>query len=334
MDALGNIQWINQAGGSETDLAISITYRQNSIYVCGSFEDTVIFNDTSLVSAGFQDAYIAEYDELGNLIWIKSIESEWGVSANAISSDNNSLFLTGKFGGTAYLDHDSITSQGEFDIYIASYNLDGDLKWVNSYGSSGMDRSRDVVVDNGVIYNSCYFQFETEIQDTIIPENTAQLIQLDISGSVKNVIQNGNYTGEQCVIDQYNSIYTTGTFINSATFGDTLITATSEGANIFISKIDYDNPNYINIHNILGEVKSYPNPFTITTTIEYELKEISNIQFTIYNVIGEVVYATEDRLMPQGSHTVTWSPSHLPEGLYYAVLRSEEGVRVVKMVKQ
>ena len=81
-------------------------------------------------------------------------------------------------------------------------------------------------------------------------------------------------------------------------------------------------------------VKTYPNPFTTSTTIEYELKEISNMQFTIYNVIGEVVYNAEDHIRPPGSHTVTWSPSHLPEGLYYGVLRSEEGVSVVKIIKQ
>ena len=82
------------------------------------------------------------------------------------------------------------------------------------------------------------------------------------------------------------------------------------------------------------KIHAYPNPFTTSTTIEYKLKEISNIQFTVYNVMGETVYHAEYSLMPQGSHTVTWSPSHLPEGLYYAVLRSEEGVSVVKMVKQ
>ena len=82
------------------------------------------------------------------------------------------------------------------------------------------------------------------------------------------------------------------------------------------------------------QLSIYPNPFTTSTTIEYELKEISNIQFTIYNVMGETVYHTEFSLMPPGSHTVTWSPSHIPEGLYFAVLRSEEGVSVVKMVKQ
>jgi len=81
-------------------------------------------------------------------------------------------------------------------------------------------------------------------------------------------------------------------------------------------------------------MNAYPNPFATTTTIKYELTEPSLVQLTIYNAIGEVVYKAEDYIMPQGVHTVTWSPSHLPEGLYYAVLRSEEGVSVVKMVKQ
>ena len=81
-------------------------------------------------------------------------------------------------------------------------------------------------------------------------------------------------------------------------------------------------------------LETYPNPFTTSTTIEYELKEISNIQFTIYNVIGEVVYMTEDRMMPQGKHSFTWTADRLPKGLYYAVLRSEEGVSVIKIIKQ
>jgi len=90
------------------------------------------------------------------------------------------------------------------------------------------------------------------------------------------------------------------------------------------------------IHDFDHEIQiiTYPNPFTTSTTIEYELKEISNIQFTIYNVVGEVVYKAEDRIMPKGSHTVTWSPGLLPGGMYYAVLRSDEGSTVTKLIKQ
>ena len=78
----------------------------------------------------------------------------------------------------------------------------------------------------------------------------------------------------------------------------------------------------------------FPNPFKTSTTIEYELKEPSHVQLTIYNAIGEVVYKAEERIMPQGKHRFIWTPERLPEGLYYAVLRSGEGVAVVKMVKQ
>ena len=78
---------------------------------------------------------------------------------------------------------------------------------------------------------------------------------------------------------------------------------------------------------------AYPNPFTTSTTIEYELTEPSHVQLTIYNAIGETIYEAVDCLMLQGMHTFTWRPEGLPEGMYYAVLRSVEGVSVVKMVK-
>jgi photosystem II stability/assembly factor-like uncharacterized protein len=81
-------------------------------------------------------------------------------------------------------------------------------------------------------------------------------------------------------------------------------------------------------------ISNYPNPFTSSTTIEYELNSLSNLQFTVYNVIGEVVHSTEERNVLPGHHTVKWSPGHLPRGLYYGMFRSVEGVSVVKMVKQ
>ncbi len=77
----------------------------------------------------------------------------------------------------------------------------------------------------------------------------------------------------------------------------------------------------------------YPNPFTSSTTIEYELDGHSEIQISIFNTIGELVYQFENRL-DQGIHKITWVPDHLPTGMYYAIIRSENEVSVMKMVKQ
>lgn len=79
---------------------------------------------------------------------------------------------------------------------------------------------------------------------------------------------------------------------------------------------------------------AYPNPFTSSTAIEYQLKDISNIQFTVYNTMGEEIYNEMYSSMPPGSHKVVWSPTHLPGGMYYAVLKSKFGISIVKMIKQ
>ena len=78
----------------------------------------------------------------------------------------------------------------------------------------------------------------------------------------------------------------------------------------------------------------HPNPFTTSTTIEYELTKVSSVQFTVYNVMGEVVYKSIANVLQSGPHQVSWSPGPMPAGMYYGVLRSEEGVSVVKLIKK
>ncbi len=118
--------------------------------------------------------------------------------------------------------------------------------------------------------------------------------------------------------------------------GGVVIYDNSPGCNSSEEVLDSCDANAVSVEERFSTLRMsvHPNPFTTSTTIEYELTEPSHIQLTIYNAIGETIYKAENRLMPQGMHTLTWTPERLPEGMYYAVLRSEEGVSVVKMVKQ
>jgi len=81
-------------------------------------------------------------------------------------------------------------------------------------------------------------------------------------------------------------------------------------------------------------ISIHPNPFTTSTTIEYEMTEPSHVQLSIYNTIGEIVCRAEDRFMAVGKYSYIWSGDWLPEGLYFVVLNNEEGVRMVKMMKR
>ena len=65
--------WVKQAGGmkdGERGTAISAD-QWGFVYVTGCFHDTANFNTETLISNGGYDAFIAKYDSLGNLIWVK-----------------------------------------------------------------------------------------------------------------------------------------------------------------------------------------------------------------------------------------------------------------------
>lgn len=83
-----------------------------------------------------------------------------------------------------------------------------------------------------------------------------------------------------------------------------------------------------------SQLSTYPNPFTTSTAIEFELTESTQVILTIYTHMGQVVEEIVDMRLSPGSYTYTWTTEGLPQGLYYAVMRSEDGVAVIKMIKQ
>jgi len=77
--------------------------------------------------------------------------------------------------------------------------------------------------------------------------------------------------------------------------------------------------------NIIGSEESliqcYPNPFSTSTTIKYELTQPSAIQLTIYDYLGKQVKVIEKK-QAQGKQQITWNADGLPVGIYYCRLQS------------
>ena len=81
-----------------------------------------------------------------------------------------------------------------------------------------------------------------------------------------------------------------------------------------------------------SNVQCLPNPFTTSTTIEYELQQPSTIQITIYNHLGkqlEVIQQTQSA----GKQQVVWNAEGLTGGVYYCVLKTGNGTKTMKMIK-
>jgi len=88
-------------------------------------------------------------------------------------------------------------------------------------------------------------------------------------------------------------------------------------------------------HFTLGQ--NYPNPFSSMTVVPYQLTTKSDVEVTVYDVLGRVVRKIAAGTQPAGSHTILWdgtntSGQRVAEGVYFYALTSRGQVRAGKMI--
>ena len=165
-----NFEWAKNMGGSNTDVGYSvITDATGNSYITGSFQGTADFDPSSsianLVSNGANDFFVAKYDVDGNYLWAHNIGgagSDYGYSITSDMSEN--IYITGGFQGTADFDPSLVsttylTSNGNSDIFITKFDVNGNFVWAKSVGSTADDYSEGIInYTLGAIYLTGVFQ--------------------------------------------------------------------------------------------------------------------------------------------------------------------------------
>jgi hypothetical protein len=80
------------------------------------------------------------------------------------------------------------------------------------------------------------------------------------------------------------------------------------------------------------DLKNYPNPFNVETTISYTLKSATNVKITVYDRLGREVAVLFDGPQNEGEQSVSFNASNLPSGIYFYRLKTTEHTEVKKMV--
>jgi len=86
------------------------------------------------------------------------------------------------------------------------------------------------------------------------------------------------------------------------------------------------------IENITTNI--YPNPFSLSTTIEYELFKASTADITIFNHLGQIVERSSLGDSQPGIHQYVWNALGMPAGIYFVQVRAGNEVTTRKMIKQ
>ncbi len=162
LNVMGSIQWLKSGGsnGTSRDVGYGIALdSNNNIAVVGSINGNANFDGLTLNSLGNSDGFIAQYDNSGNIQFLKSLGGGGNDLINGVGFDtNNNMYITGWFMNSATFDTKSVTALGESDIFIAKYNNLGKISWVKTVGGTNVDSAESIFVSpNGSTFITGFF---------------------------------------------------------------------------------------------------------------------------------------------------------------------------------
>ncbi len=167
----GEFAWAVSWGGpwsNETDYAYDVEIDSSGgVYVIGEFEGTSVDFDPGSGeemrdSNGAFDVFLVKYDTDGVFQWVRT----WGgINSDAgygVTSDSNDyVYVTGSFRGNVDFDPGDGVDEHDAgyypDIFLSSFDADGEFRWVRTWGymggSTNYDEGYGVVADtSGNIY--------------------------------------------------------------------------------------------------------------------------------------------------------------------------------------
>jgi len=126
-------------------------------------------------------------------------------------------------------------------------------------------------------------------------------------------------------------------FFVEATDGTDTVKVTGDDRVVFVNRYEYLSTENEGIPTEFALHENYPNPFNPTTTLRFDLPEVSSITLTIYNMLGQRVRIFNMNDTPAGYHSIKWNATNdlgeqVGAGVYLYQLQAKDFVKTRKMV--
>ena len=179
--------------------------------------------------------------------WVKQVGgtySNYGRGC-AVAGDG-SVYVTGSFSGTATIASTTLNSRNS-DIIVIKYSIEGQIQWVRQAGGADIDAGMGIVVAiDGSVYITGSFSgtatFGT-LNITSVGGFDMFIAKYSSDGQIQWVQRGGSASvdiGRSLSVASDGSVYVTGSFSDTATFGSTILSYSGSVFDIFIVKYSSD----------------------------------------------------------------------------------------------
>lgn len=247
---------------------------QGNVYLIGNFQGTINIGGNLFTSFGDNDIFIAKYTFDGSLEWFRNAGSPAGDIVTDISIDvNGDLIIVGYYWDNINFQGNILPYSGVCNMFLVKYSSFGSLIWLKSAWGSGLKIPRGITTDsNGNIYSTGYFSgsvtFDgaSDITLNSTGGNDAFISKFDSNGDViwsKSISGSTEQFGKDIQVSGTN-LFVSGSFFGYTNFTNSFsLTSTLNSEDIFLSKYNTIDGNFINAIQIGGQNQDQPSRFSI-----------------------------------------------------------------------
>jgi hypothetical protein len=167
----GDLEWLRSGGGAYEDGVNGIASDPSgNIFITGYLAGYASFGNQNTGNSGYNDPFIAKYDNEGNCLWLNRGEGVGLDVANGIACDKfGNVFATGFYENAISFSGQNIAGLDR-QIFIVSYDGNGNLRWLKDAGESGTDCGMGINVDeSGSVYISGFYLYRSLYDNILLP---------------------------------------------------------------------------------------------------------------------------------------------------------------------
>jgi hypothetical protein len=155
-DTTGTLKWSRLAGNDREQSGHNIAVGPDGgCYVSGYVSGIVELSGRQFGSTtAVKDIFVARLSPEGNYVWAATAGGHSdGLSTGVAVDKQGNCYLTGMFNDKAVFGDTTLTSAGEYDVFVARLNADGQPAWAYSGGGEKIDYGLGVATDSS---GNCY----------------------------------------------------------------------------------------------------------------------------------------------------------------------------------
>ena len=242
--------WAQSMGGGGSDFVTGIAVNGARIYLTGTYSNTAQFGTLGLTSTGAADVFVAKLTDIGPTATWNWVQSNGGPGADAvrgIALSGANVYVTGSFAGQATFGTSILTSNGPTDAFVMRLTDTGPaatFNWVQPLGGPGNETPTGVAATGTNVYITGFYSGNTVFGTITLPTVgnndifVARITDFTTAPQVAWAQRAGGPNDDYAVSIAANgtSVYVSGDFTNTATFGAS--SYTSAGSyDAFLSKL-------------------------------------------------------------------------------------------------